>query len=61
MEQKIVIGKSDNDINEFLDKGWKVVSVTAQHIAITSPSNGNDSYGIKELRGNFCFVLERNK
>jgi hypothetical protein len=58
MEQKVVIGKSDKEINEFLDKGWKVVSVTAQHVAIAPAASS--VYAVTPLIGNFCFVLERN-
>jgi hypothetical protein len=61
MEQKVVISNSEKEINEFLDKGWKVVSVTPQHVAISSPANGSVSYNLSDIRGKFCFVLERSK
>jgi hypothetical protein len=50
MKQKVLITDSQYDINSELDKGWKIVSVTAQHVASSS----------FETRGKFCFVLERN-
>ena len=31
MEQKVVISSSQFDINDLLDKGWKIVSITAQY------------------------------
>lgn len=52
MEQKVIITKSDSDINFMLDKGWRIVSVTAQHV---SSSGG----GYSSLEGKFCFVIER--
>ena len=52
MEQKVIITKSAIDINEWLSRGWKVVSVTAQHVAITGTS-------WQDIWGNFCFVIER--
>ena len=45
-----MITDSAFDVNQYLQKGWKVISVTAQHVA-----TGNS---LKEL-GKFCFVLER--
>jgi len=53
MEQKVVINKSENDINEWIECGWRIVSVTAQEIA-----GGNISaYGFET--GKFCFVIEK--
>ncbi len=57
MEQTVVISQSQRDIDSFLDKGWRVVSVTAQHVAIAPASNYTSN--TKEIYGNFCFVLER--
>lgn len=57
MEQKVIIGKSDQDINEYLNKGWKVVSVTAQHVAIAAAASS--TYSTEKIIGNFCFVLQR--
>jgi hypothetical protein len=31
MEQKALITTSQYDVNEMIDKGWKVTSVTANH------------------------------
>ena len=50
MEQKVVITDSQYDINSELSKGWKILSVTAQHVASGSSF---------EARGKFCIVLER--
>jgi hypothetical protein len=57
MEQKVIITKSANDVNHYLEKGWTVISVTAQHV-----NNGgiDSSIFIKESAGGFCFVIERN-
>jgi hypothetical protein len=48
MEHRVVITKSQSTINDWLDKGWKVVSVTAQYIVSSSWNEGA-----------FCFVLSR--
>jgi hypothetical protein len=53
MEQQIVITSDSSKINELIRQGWRVTSVTAQHI-----SSGGSSYG--SIRGEFCFVLERS-
>ena len=46
MKHKVIITKSPADINDWLEKGWIVKSVTAQHVGTTTT-------------GSFCFVLER--
>lgn len=51
LEQKIVITQSEHEINNLLNEGWVVISVTAQYIE-------GFSYGAE---GNFCFVLQRTK
>lgn len=48
MEQKVIITKSTSTINDWLDKGWKIESVTPQHIASSSWNEGA-----------FCFVISR--
>jgi hypothetical protein len=48
-KQKVIITDSQYDIQHFLDEGWSVVSVTAQHVSTAS------SYPEK---GKFCFILE---
>lgn len=50
MEQKLIITDSVYDVNQYLDKDWRVVSITAQHV-----STNTNSY----LRGNFAILLEK--
>lgn len=50
MEQKLIITDSVYDVNQYLDNGWKVVSITAQHV-----STGGGSH----LSGKFAILLER--
>lgn len=50
-EQKVIITDSQYDIQSFLDKGWTVVSVTAQHVSTASSC---------AEKGKFCFILERD-
>ena len=52
MEQKFIITDSEYDVQGWLDNGWKIVSVTPQHVSCTG-----DSY--QTLRGKFAIVLER--
>ena len=49
MEQKVVITDSGAEINELIAEGWAVVNIT--------PQNVSTSAGY--IRGNFCFLLER--
>ena len=53
MKQKVVITKSEKDINEWIELGWRIVSVTAQEIA----GGTSAAYGFQT--GEFCFVLEK--
>lgn len=48
MQHKVIITKNQSTINEWLDKGWEVVSVTAQY-SVSSTWN----------EGAFCFVLAK--
>ena len=50
MAQKLIITDTSSDVNRWLEDGWKIMSVTAQHI-----STGGGSH----LRGNFAIVLEK--
>ena len=49
MEQKIIISDSQYDVQNLIDKGWRVVSVIAQHVSTSSSI---------PLKGMFCFILE---
>lgn len=50
MEQKFIITDDQYEIQDWLDKGWRIISVTAQHIA-SSASYRNE--------GKFAVVLEK--
>ena len=50
MTQKLIITDTSSDVNRWLEDGWKIMSITAQHI-----STGGGSH----LRGNFAIVLEK--
>lgn len=58
MEQKVIIIDSGDthEINDHLQKGWKVISVTAGHV---SSHAGGNTYSSGKEYGKFCFVLER--
>jgi hypothetical protein len=55
MAQKVVITDSEDTINEWLNDGWKIVSVTAREIT----GGGQGTYGFRQ--GEFCFVLEKTE
>lgn len=50
MEQKLIISNSVEDINEQLENGWRVVSITPQHV-----STGSSQI----IKGKFAILLER--
>lgn len=52
MSQKIIITNETSTINQYLEDGWEVINVTAQHVA----SSGK---GYSDVLGKFCFVLEK--
>jgi hypothetical protein len=54
MEQKFLIVDNSYDVQTWLDNGWRIVSITAQHVAVA----GSHSYTEKVL-GKFAIVLER--
>jgi hypothetical protein len=50
-EQKIVITDSESTINEWLNgDGWEIVNIISQQVSTSA------GY----IRGNFCFLLERD-
>jgi hypothetical protein len=56
MEQKVVITESEKTINDWLEKGWTIVSVTAQHVAGFA---GGNTYSSNTITGKLCFVIQR--
>jgi hypothetical protein len=50
MEQKFIITDSSYDVEQFILKGWRIVSITAQHVA------AGTSYS---AYGKFAILLER--
>jgi hypothetical protein len=53
MEQKVIITKSDRDVNDCLNHGWRVISVTSSHVSVGGTSSRTE-------HGSFCFVLGRD-
>ena len=51
-EQKFLIVDNPGDVNDWLEKGWKVISVTSQHVTITGTS-------YNYLKGNFAVVIQK--
>lgn len=55
-KQKILLTRDMEKVNVYLDGGWEIVSVTAQHVA----SGGNNDYHIaKDLEGAFAIVIQK--
>ena len=52
MEQKFIITDSEDRVERLLREGWRIVSVTAQHVA-------PGSSGSLPMRGYFAILLER--
>ena len=52
-EQMFLITNDNMTVQSWLDKGWRIISVTAQHVA-----TGNQSH-ISSISGSFAIVLEK--
>lgn len=50
-EQVVLLTDSQFEINSYISKGWRVISVTPQHVS------NNSTYS--PVRGVFCIVFER--
>jgi hypothetical protein len=57
IEQKIIITQNQREINELIDKGWKVISVVAGTVAIAHTQKGFISDDV--VHGKFCVLFER--
>jgi hypothetical protein len=57
-EQKFLIVESAKEINDYLEKGWEVVSVTPQNVSVSVTGS---SYHEKEIIGKFAVVIQRIK
>ena len=57
MEQKFLITNSQKEVQDLIDQGWLIVSVTAQHVS--NAVMGHDAY--ESNVGKFAIVLQRQK
>ncbi len=55
-EQKFLIVEDERAINDWLDKGWEIISVTPQYVALS----GSHSFSEK-LKGKFAVVIQKQK
>ena len=55
-EQKFLIVEDSRSVNEWLDNGWEIISVTAQHVVAA----GSHSWSEK-LEGKFAIVIQKQK
>ena len=53
MERKFIITGDEDQVQQLLEEGWKIVSVTSQHVATGSTG--------QYLYGKFAIHLERPK
>jgi hypothetical protein len=54
-QQKFLIVDNERSVNEWLEKGWEIVSVTAQCVSAA----GSHSWSEK-LIGNFAVVIQKS-
>jgi hypothetical protein len=52
-QQKFIITDKESEINIYLEAGWKIISVTPQHVSISTADNDCHS-----IRGKFAVVIE---
>lgn len=52
-EQMFLITNDHMTVQSWLDKGWRIISVTAQHVA-----TGNQNH-TSRISGSFAIVLEK--
>ncbi len=57
-EQKFLIVETVKEVNDYLEKGWEVVSVTPQSVSVSVTSS---SYAYKEILGKFAVVIQKIK
>ena len=56
-EQKVIITNKQSDINDWIGRGWVIVSITAGHVASVNINvlQKDDA----AIHGEFCFLLEK--
>jgi hypothetical protein len=57
-EQKFLIVDSAKEVNDYLEKGWEVVTVTPQNVSVAITGS---SWHEKELKGKFAVVIQKIK
>jgi len=55
-EQKFLIVDNERDINEWLDRGWEIISVTAQYVSAAMTGSYHE---FKTKSGKFAIVLQK--
>jgi hypothetical protein len=56
--QKFLIVDDPNLVNAYLEQGWEVVSVTAQHVSVSMTGT---SYNYRTETGKFAVVIQKQK
>lgn len=57
-EQKFLIVDTTKEVNDYLEKGWEVVSVTPQNVSVSVTGS---SYHDREIIGKFAVVIQKIK
>jgi len=57
-EQKFLIVESVKEVNDYLEKGWEIVSVTPQNVSVSITGS---TWNQKELYGKFAVVIQKIK
>lgn len=52
-QQKFLMVDDTREINGYLEEGWEIISVTAQHVSVST------TYNSMERAGKFAVVIQR--
>ena len=56
-EQMFLMVDDADDVNHYLERGWEVISVTAQHVSVSTAAGG----WTENMVGKFAVVIQKQK
>lgn len=56
-EQMFLMVDNENDVNYYLERGWEVISVTAQHVSVSTATR----CVTENMEGRFAVVIQKQK
>lgn len=56
-EQMFLIVDDEIQVNHYLERGWEVISVTAQHVSVSTAAGGRT----ENMVGKFAVVIQKQK